>query len=76
MMLLMFCKIGVYYGNPEVTSGGLALKFFASVRLEIRPIGKIKSVSAIFVSLLIFYELFNLSKFIYANVCPANVMLF
>ena len=41
-----FClgQIGVYYGNPEVTSGGIALKFFASVRLEIRPIGKIKSV--------------------------------
>lgn len=36
-------KIGVYYGNPEVTSGGIALKFFASVRLEIRSIGKIKS---------------------------------
>ncbi|XP_021906515.1 DNA repair protein recA homolog 1, chloroplastic isoform X2 [Carica papaya] len=36
-------KIGVYYGNPEVTSGGIALKFFASVRLEIRPTGKIKS---------------------------------
>ncbi|XP_057750215.1 DNA repair protein recA homolog 1, chloroplastic isoform X1 [Arachis stenosperma] len=36
-------KIGVYYGNPEVTSGGIALKFFASVRLEVRPIGKIKS---------------------------------
>ncbi|XP_047334406.1 DNA repair protein recA homolog 1, chloroplastic [Impatiens glandulifera] len=37
-------KIGVYYGNPEVTSGGIALKFFASLRLEIRTIGKIKSV--------------------------------
>ncbi|QCD86028.1 recombination protein RecA [Vigna unguiculata] len=37
-------KIGVYYGNPEVTSGGIALKFFASLRLEVRPIGKIKSV--------------------------------
>ncbi|MQL75327.1 hypothetical protein Taro_007705, partial [Colocasia esculenta] len=36
-------KIGVVYGNPEVTSGGIALKFFASVRLEIRPVGKIKS---------------------------------
>ncbi|KAL6314927.1 hypothetical protein AAG906_029146 [Vitis piasezkii] len=36
-------KIGVYYGNPEVTSGGIALKFFASLRLEIRPTGKIKS---------------------------------
>ncbi|KAK9155221.1 hypothetical protein Sjap_002701 [Stephania japonica] len=37
-------KIGVFYGNPEVTSGGIALKFFASVRLEIRSTGKIKSV--------------------------------
>ncbi|KAK1283869.1 hypothetical protein QJS10_CPB21g00992 [Acorus calamus] len=37
-------KIGVFYGNPEVTSGGIALKFFASLRLEIRSIGKIKSV--------------------------------
>ncbi|XP_031499924.1 DNA repair protein recA homolog 1, chloroplastic isoform X4 [Nymphaea colorata] len=36
-------KIGVFYGNPEVTSGGIALKFFASLRLEIRPTGKIKS---------------------------------
>ncbi|XP_019449249.1 PREDICTED: DNA repair protein recA homolog 1, chloroplastic-like isoform X1 [Lupinus angustifolius] len=36
-------KIGVYYGNPEVTSGGIALKFFASLRLEVRSIGKIKS---------------------------------
>lgn len=36
-------KIGVFYGNPEVTSGGLALKFFASVRLDIRTTGKIKS---------------------------------
>ncbi|XP_043702502.1 DNA repair protein recA homolog 1, chloroplastic isoform X1 [Telopea speciosissima] len=37
-------KIGVFYGNPEVTSGGIALKFFASLRLEIRSTGKIKSV--------------------------------
>ncbi|KAL9232513.1 hypothetical protein vseg_007620 [Gypsophila vaccaria] len=37
-------KIGVFYGNPEVTSGGIALKFFASLRLEIRSIGKVKSV--------------------------------
>ncbi|KAG6608007.1 DNA repair protein recA-like 1, chloroplastic, partial [Cucurbita argyrosperma subsp. sororia] len=36
-------KIGVYYGNPEVTSGGIALKFFASLRLEIRQTGKLKS---------------------------------
>ncbi|GMH23029.1 hypothetical protein Nepgr_024872 [Nepenthes gracilis] len=31
------CKIGVYYANSEVTSGGIALKFFASLCLEIRP---------------------------------------
>lgn len=35
-------KIGVTWGSPEVTSGGQALKFFASVRLEIRRIGSIK----------------------------------
>lgn len=44
-LFMNFTKIGVYYGNPEVTSGGIALKFFASVRLEIRSTGKIKSVS-------------------------------
>ncbi|KAG0616502.1 hypothetical protein M758_5G120500 [Ceratodon purpureus] len=36
-------KVAVMYGNPEVTSGGLALKFFASLRIDIRNIGKIKS---------------------------------
>jgi recombination protein RecA len=36
-------KIGVMFGNPETTSGGNALKFYASVRLDIRRIGAIKS---------------------------------
>ena len=35
-------KIGVMYGNPETTPGGLALKFYASVRLDIRKTGNIK----------------------------------
>jgi recombination protein RecA len=35
-------KIGVYVGNPETTTGGNALKFYASVRLDIRKIGQIK----------------------------------
>src|ERR1700704_4061828 len=35
-------KIGVVFGNPETTTGGNALKFYASVRLEIRRIGAIK----------------------------------
>ena len=35
-------KIGVMFGNPEVTTGGNALKFYASVRLDIRRIGQIK----------------------------------
>lgn len=35
-------KIGVMYGNPETTTGGLALKFYASMRLEIRRVGQIK----------------------------------
>ena len=48
--LLMFInqirmKIGVMFGSPETTSGGNALKFYASVRLDIRAIGKIKEAS-------------------------------
>ena len=35
-------KIGVMFGNPETTTGGNALKFYSSVRLEIRRIGSIK----------------------------------
>src|SRR6516165_1439370 len=35
-------KIGVMFGNPETTSGGLALKFYSSVRLEIRKVSAIK----------------------------------
>jgi recombination protein RecA len=35
-------KIGVMFGSPETTSGGNALKFYASVRLDIRRIGAIK----------------------------------
>ena len=36
-------KIGVMFGNPETTSGGMALKFYASVRLDIRKIETLKS---------------------------------
>src|SRR5262249_15636097 len=35
-------KIGVMFGSPETTTGGNALKFYASVRLDIRRIGQIK----------------------------------
>src|SRR6185437_4926505 len=35
-------KIGIMFGNPETTTGGHALKFYASVRLDIRRIGAIK----------------------------------
>jgi len=35
-------KIGVVFGNPETTTGGIALKFYSSVRLDIRRIGAIK----------------------------------
>ena len=35
-------KIGVMFGNPETTSGGRALKFYASVRLDVRRIGPVK----------------------------------
>jgi len=40
-------KIGVLYGNPETTPGGLALKFYASVRLDIRRIEAIKEGEAV-----------------------------
>lgn len=36
-------KIGVMFGNPETTTGGNALKFYASIRLDIRRIGQIKN---------------------------------
>ncbi|KAK0348111.1 hypothetical protein LTR94_038537, partial [Friedmanniomyces endolithicus] len=36
-------KIGVMYGSPETTTGGNALKFYASVRLDIRRTGAIKN---------------------------------
>jgi recombination protein RecA len=36
-------KIGVVYGNPETTTGGNALKFYATVRLDIRKIGVVKN---------------------------------
>jgi len=38
-------KIGVMFGSPETTTGGRALKFFASVRLDIRRIGQLKDAS-------------------------------
>ncbi len=38
-------KVGVMYGNPEVTTGGRALKFYASVRMDIRRVEAIKSGS-------------------------------
>lgn len=38
-------KIGVMFGNPETTPGGRALKFFSSVRMDIRRIGQIKETS-------------------------------
>ncbi|MBK6445752.1 MAG: recombinase RecA [Bacteroidetes bacterium] len=40
-------KIGVVFGNPETTTGGNALKFYASVRLDIRRIGQLKDGEAI-----------------------------
>lgn len=40
-------KIGVMFGNPETTTGGKALKFYASLRLDIRRIGPVKERDAI-----------------------------
>lgn len=41
-------KIGIMFGNPETTTGGNALKFYASVRLDIRRIGQIKDGEEVF----------------------------
>ena len=38
-------KVGVIYGNPEVTTGGRALKFYASVRMEVRRVEHLKNGS-------------------------------
>ncbi|MDW8310718.1 MAG: hypothetical protein RMK20_15205 [Verrucomicrobiales bacterium] len=38
-------KIGVMFGNPETTPGGRALKFYASVRLDVRRVGALKDPS-------------------------------
>ncbi|HKX84773.1 MAG TPA: recombinase RecA [Pyrinomonadaceae bacterium] len=40
-------KIGVFFGSPETTTGGKALKFYASVRLDIRRIGAIKEADKV-----------------------------
>ncbi|ACL67082.1 recA protein [Anaeromyxobacter dehalogenans 2CP-1] len=40
-------KIGVMFGNPETTTGGHALKFYASVRMDIRRIGQVKEGDAV-----------------------------
>ena len=40
-------KIGVMFGNPETTTGGRALKFYSSVRIDIRRIGAIKDAEAV-----------------------------
>ena len=40
-------KIGVYFGNPETTSGGMALKFYSSVRIEVRRSAQIKQADRV-----------------------------
>jgi recombination protein RecA len=40
-------KIGVMFGNPETTTGGQALRFFASIRLDVRRIGKASAGDAV-----------------------------
>jgi recombination protein RecA len=55
-------KIGVMFGNPETTTGGNALKFYSSVRLDIRRIGQIKEgadniLGNIFVDLVLSFQL-------------------
>jgi recombination protein RecA len=41
-------KVGVMYGNPEVTTGGKALKFYASVRIDVRRVESLKNGSEVY----------------------------
>jgi recombination protein RecA len=41
-------KIGVFFGNPETTSGGLALKFYSSVRMDVRKIETLKKNNQVY----------------------------
>lgn len=41
-------KIGVYFGNPETTPGGLALKFYASIRIDVRKIESLKKDNQVY----------------------------
>ena len=41
-------KVGVMYGNPEVTTGGKALKFYASVRIDVRKVDQLKNGSEVY----------------------------
>ena len=41
-------KVGVMYGNPEVTTGGKALKFYASVRIDVRKVEQLKNGSEVY----------------------------
>ncbi len=41
-------KIGIMFGNPETTSGGLALKFYASIRMDVRKIETLKTANAVY----------------------------
>lgn len=42
-------KIGVFFGNPETTPGGLALKFYSSIRIDLRRTGNIKNADGVIV---------------------------
>ena len=42
-------KVGVVYGNPEVTTGGRALKFYASIRVDVRRIEQLKGSGGEFI---------------------------
>ena len=42
-------KVGVMYGNPEVTTGGRALKYYSSVRIDVRRIEGLKDASGSFI---------------------------
>ncbi len=65
-------KVGVVYGNPEITSGGQALKFYASVRLEVRRKQTVEDSAGVGIGIKVKAKVSNLQK---ALVCSSELLM-
>ena len=65
-------KVGVVYGNPEITSGGQALKFYASVRLEVRRKQTVEDSAGVGIGIKVKAKVSTLQK---ALVCTSELLM-